>query len=616
MVTVSMENATLQDLNILNLAQKPYRAFLQYWSGTEQDFNDYMRKHNLDYDFKASNIKELSEKSDQFLLDFAEAVRKDIGNFDFRLRASLGNRNLKPLELDDYSKITLKNDTDNTQELINTFLKFNSRSFIDFRDFDNENNELTFIYNRRGIFDENERIAILKARNSITMSDNFQQAKDNNFILSGLCYELAKAHNIDFKNEAMFGDTKKEFITTASKILGVAEKLEAQKEGIITQSIAKEQAKQEIKQENSATRQSLNADSTEAEVLKEGNTEIRIQPLNQGLRSAGVDEFVNKSIEIYEQKELEKLKLRLEKSRKEAESAYIEMQNKINEGMTIYESINYIKQKYRNEEHTVNIASALLTKDILNVNLLKNELVEEKAKSTELSNQVEDKNNEITKREETITSLKSTMQTKVNEFNLEREKHNEQLEAVKNEAKSSLSKMQAEFNDSFKRVNEAHKRDSEKYLEIIAQKDEELSSQDEIILRLKAKNEELEKKNKEFLDLLKTQNQNLEKKNDEIVELLKSFNAKNNLDEVKENNDLNKEKSIFIKENDNLPKKNDIMLEEKDIKNKSIEELNKILDDAKVSNDIKREILANLSVDDILNSNEEGKNNAKNTRRQ
>ncbi len=672
MITISIENATLADLNMLNLSQKAYRAFQSYWNGTEDEFLSYMRQNNLDYDFKASNINELGIKTDKFLQDFSEAVKKDIGKFDFRLRSSLTPRNLKPIETEDYSKVTLKSDDENFKEIIDSFLKLKSRSFIDFRDFNKDTNELTFIYNRRGIFDENERIAILKSRNSVTMSDNFQQAKDNNFILSGICYELAKAHNIDFRTEYVgVGDVLKEIVVTADKILNVATQKEAQKEEAITQKIIQDTAKSEIIRENSQTRQSLSEDSTEQEILKEGNTEIRISTEP----GKSLDDRVEKSIDLYEQKEIEKMRIKLAKARDEAQVAYQDAKAKIENGMTIYESLNYIKQKYR-EEHTVNMASAFLTKDMLEVMNLKQEISTLNDIVEDLNSDMEIKNNEITKREETISSLKGTVQTKVNELNLAIEKHQEELKVLTNEAKKNMQELKGGYENEIARLNN-----------FLSKKDSELATQDELIARLQAQNELLEKKNTELMDTLmssnfffiarlQAQNELLEKKNTELMDTLMSsknsseetiarlqaqnellekkntelmdtlMSSKNSSEETiarlqaqnelleKKNTELmdtlNNNKSIFSnnenkenidlhQKNTNFNQKNGIISDKQnlDTVKGNVDELKKILNDEKTSNDKKREILSELRVNDILNENEVGEGrDERNSRKQ
>ena len=550
MVTVNLQDAKFEDLNIREFSQKAYRAFLPYWNGSEEEFDAYMEKNSIDYDFKASNINELGEKTDKFLQDLSVAVRRDIGKFDFRLSTALTQRNLKPIETGDYVKITLSSDEELSKDVYDSFLSFNSRSFIDFREFDPDKNELTLIYNRRGIFDENERIAILKARNSLTLSDNFQQAKDNNFILSGLCHKLAKT-GMDFRYEYTTTEgVTKEYSISADKILGLAEKKEEKKEEAVKERIVREAAKAEIIRENSQTRQSLSEDSSEKEILAEGNTEIRL-PV-KGASEVNLDEVVEKSISLYEQKEIEKIKIRLAKSREEAMVAYQEMKDRINSGYTIYESINYVKQKFR-EEHTANMASAFLTKDILEVNL-------------------ENKNSEITKREETITSLKSTVQTKVNEINLQKEQHQEELAALTQKAEAKFKELDASYGKKVKSL------------------EAEIEEQDELIVRLKSQSELLEKKNNELLE--KTYSQN-----SEIAELKNILNMKK------------------IQSDDKNQQKDGIILSKQPISDKQdIWELKQMLDDEKTSNERKREILGELRMSDIL-SDEEPRDEDKNGKR-
>lgn len=573
MVTVNLQDAKFEDLNIREFSQKAYRAFLPYWNGSEEEFYAYMQKNGIDYDFKVSNISELGEKTDKFLQDLSAAVRRDIGKFDFRLSTALTQRNLKPIETGDYVKITLSSDEELSKDAYNSFLSFNSRSFIDFREFDPDKNELTLIYNRRGIFDENERIAILKARNSLTLSDNFQQAKDNNFILSGLCRELAKT-GMDFRYEYTTTEgVTKEYSISADKILGFAEKKEEKKEEAVKERMVREAAKAEIIRENSQTRQSLSEDSSEKEILAEGNTEIRL-PVKGGSET-NLDEVIEKSISLYEQKEIEKIKIRLAKSREEAMVAYQEMKDRINSGYTIYESINYIKQKFR-EEHTANMASAFLTKDILEVNLLKNTINSQNSEIQKLGMEVENKNSEITKREETITSLKSTVQTKVNEINLQKEQHQEELAALTAKAEAKFKELDASYGKKVKSL------------------EAEIGEQDELIVRLKSQSELLEKKNSELLE--KTYSQN-----SEIAELKNRLNL-----EKIQSNDKNRIS------NDKNAQKNGIITPKPSVSDKQdIGELKRMLDDEKVNNERKREILGELRMDDILGdeeSQDEGKN--------
>jgi len=361
----------------------------------------------------------------------------------------------------------------------------------------------------------------------------------------------------------------KEYSISADKILGFAEKKEEKKEEAVKERIVREAAKAEIIRENSQTRQSLSEDSSEKEILAEGNTEIRL-PV-KGASEVNLDEVVEKSISLYEQKEIEKIKIRLAKSREEAMVAYQEMKDRINSGYTIYESINYVKQKFR-EEHTANMASAFLTKDILEVNLLKNTIDSQNSEIQKLGIEVENKNSEITKREETITSLKSTVQTKVNEINLQKEQHQEELAALTAKAEAKFKELDASYGKKVKSL------------------EAEITEQDELIVRLKSQSELLEKKNNELLE--KTYSQN-----SEIAELKNILNMKKI-----QSDDKNQQKDGIISSKQSISDKQDIG------------ELKQMLDDEKTSNERKREILGELRMSDIL-SDEEPRDEDKNGKR-
>jgi len=568
MMTIEWQEAKLEDLNIRDLSQKAYNAFIDYWQGSENEFYEYMQKHNINYDFTANNLNELNQKTDEFLNSLADAVRKDIGKFDFRLSSAMTSRNIRPIEMSDYIKVTLKNDEVNTKEIYDTFLSFNSRSFIDFRSYNEHDNTLTFIYNRRGIFDENDRIAILKAKNSATMSDNFKMAKDNNFILSGLTTELAKENGVDFRFEYIgVGDVVKEVVMTAEEITGVAEKKEAKRDEAIEDIKIEQIARAELVKERAETRQSLSEDSNKKEVLREANTEIRID-VAKDINLDSLDKIVDDSIALYEKKEQEKLRIRLEKARSDANVVYKEMQERIaNDGMSIYEAINFAKQKYR-EEHTVNMASAFLTKDILEVGLLKTDLDKKQNTIKSLSEELENSNNEITKREETISTLKGTVQTKINEMTNQEERHKKEIELLIDEAEKKFR----EFENGVKTQMNMMQKELE-------DKDEEILSQDGLITRLKSQ-----------LELLQAQNETLQSKNEELIRENASLN-------------FNREKISQTLEGENR----------ENLHSKSENELNEILQREKESNSDKYETLATMRIEDILRDDTESKEDEKNS---
>lgn len=200
-------------------------------------------------------------------------------------------------------------------------------------------------------------------------------------------------------------------------------------------------AKKEIKDEINAQRVSLAKDST-TKSLEEQKTPVRlanIKTLNEELPKnpkqeenpqEKIEKIINESFELYYQKELEKTQIRLEKAKKDSFNAYDDLKMNLNNGLSIIEALKIIQQKYRNED-TINFASLLFSKDILNIKekeLELKSLKEELESSYHIQNTL---NDEITKREETISKLKGTIQVKVNEMTALKLEFEEEIESLK-----------------------------------------------------------------------------------------------------------------------------------------------------------------------------------------
>jgi hypothetical protein len=273
MINIKHEKVGLEDLNVGELFQRPNVAISNYWNGNSDELFKYYQKHNIDYNFESSNLEQLHTKTEKYLNDLMNAINRDIGSFDFRLRSALKPRNLN-ISLDDYMKIEFDITQENSDELINKFLNTKSRSLIDFRHF--EDDKLTFFYNRKGIVDEGSRIAIVKSKKSVTLRDEFKEAKDNNFIMSGIIKELTKDLNLDFKYQYIAGGVPKEMSVKAEEINRISSRVEEKNKQTVKEVVIRKEAEQEISKERMQTRQSLEPDSNSQLINKEATTEIRI----------------------------------------------------------------------------------------------------------------------------------------------------------------------------------------------------------------------------------------------------------------------------------------------------------------------------------------------------
>lgn len=577
MVQIKHTKANLEDLIMSEQFQKPNIAFEQFWNGPQEDLFLYYKKHNIEYNFKADNLEQLNEKSNNYLNSLMEAVKKDIGKFDFRLRSALNPKSLE-ISSDDYMKLEFDIGNVDNSQIISNFLNAKSRSFVDFRKF--EDNKLTLIYNRRAIYDEGSRIAIVKAKQSVTLRDNFKEAKDNNFVLSGFLKELVKnGAKYDFMHEYMAGDSKRQMIITNQEINKDTEIVEDIKKTALKDVEIVAQAQKEVKQEDSQNRQSLRPDSNINLINKEASTEIRVdtRPLQKVTKAEDTEKVINAitedSISDYAQKEMEKLKIRLAKAEEDAKIVYQEIKLKItDDGMSVQEALNFAKQKYR-EEHTINLASVLLSKDLLQVSTLEKIIIDKEKEILNLEHTISDKDNAITKREETISSLKSTLQTKENDLRLSNERHQTDIDYLTKDYEKAIDDMTNGFETKVKSL------------------EEELSKSEEIIIRLSEQKNIYEKdlqensitlnqKNNEIIDLkstLQTKNNEIKMMEERISQLENSLKSKENYIENKfeEMNELNKKTLDFLSKTDIILAQNKDEVSKSDIgtKQSTLEEI-------------------------------------------
>lgn len=645
MILVKKAIAYPDDFNIAgSIIQNPYKVFMAYWKGDVGSFFEYMKANGLEYNFKADNLVELNRKGSEFLARLSDAIKKSVGQFDPRIINTLGQRNLVEFAANDYLKITFKRE-DNlpfSEDEVNTFLNNPSRSFIDLREVNQAGNELTLVYNRRGLYDEGSRIAALKSKDTLTFKENFKEAKDNNFILSGFAYEFANLGQ-DFKHSYVVGDDERVNIITAEEILNAKDEREDRNEAAMAQKVAQDVASDELRKERQERRQSLAYDTTTGEILAEGSTEIRLNPVADNIKTINENinnsinnnddnnasnsnsvnntkdalaQMVEQSIDFYEQKEIEKMKIRLNKARADAKVAYEDMLYKIRNGASALEALNFAKQKYA-EEHTINMASAFLAKDIIEVDIKNNEISILRDKISELDKTITMQNDEITKREHTITSLKSTVQQKVNEINLLSERHEEDLKAVAQAAKEEAEKQLAQLENELTQIKKS-------YSEIIAKKDEELAQQDEAIYKFNAINENSNLRIKELeekVEKLTKENGILEYNNAELMKKIEDFSDINkNYTNVKKDEVNVKKYDEEVKKDDENVKKYDTIA---DKENMSQEDLLKMLEDEKITGRQKLEIIQQIDVMKAINANgqilenkEESENGTRSFKRQ
>ncbi|EOD4836574.1 hypothetical protein ACJU1P_000438 [Campylobacter upsaliensis] len=455
MISLTLAKVNFDELNINNLSKRALLESLKiFYKKDDISYFDFLESKGINYFKNFKNIFELNNELNaeiKILNDLAS--KEELMGFDFKA-SSLLKRNLKTLSDNDYYKLNLDlrelNSNDDFTKIKDIFLNLNSISLVDFKEVGEQ--RLSLVYNKRGASIYNDEFILANARDNINLLENFKEAKDNNFIVARFILELArkfKEENINESFSYKFSSNGTEFIKDIDEIIYWGSLNKEEKEELKAK--AKEQnglnekavqmAKKEIKDEINAQRTSLAKDST-TKSLEEQKTPVRLaniktlneeppkNPKQEENPQEKIEKIINESFELYYQKELEKTQIRLEKAKKDSFNAYDDLKMNLNNGLSIIEALKIIQQKYRNED-TINFASLLFSKDILNIKekeLELKSLKEELESSYHIQNTL---NDEITKREETISKLKGTIQVKVNEMTALKLEFEEEIESLK-----------------------------------------------------------------------------------------------------------------------------------------------------------------------------------------
>ena len=102
-------------------------------------------------------------------------------------------------------------------------------------------------------------------------------------------------------------------------------------------------ASEEVKQELSLNRASLNPEENETQILKPSSSTVKFDSAILK-NDTDLSTLVKSLFDEYKEKEIEKAKIRLDKAQKDGEEAYISLKANLNNGMTLLDSINYIKK--------------------------------------------------------------------------------------------------------------------------------------------------------------------------------------------------------------------------------------------------------------------------------
>ena len=545
MLNISIRKVDFNELNIENISKRPILDTLEkFYKGSSAEYYEFLEQNGLSYFKNFSTMTELQEVMDNDVAILNTIAEQNLSDkFDYKTINFLKSKNLKPIQEHEFYKLTIDlrqiNDESQKEHIKDLFLETKSSSLVDFMEVNED--YCSLIYHKKGAFYYNNEPFMNNARpEQLTIIENYALPKDNNFIMGRFLFDLAcklddndieESFCIKYSNGEQNIKNIQEIIYWGH--LNSEEKKE-QKELIQAhleaQAQALDLAKTELKAEAQASRDSLKQEEAQ-KVLEDdkstrlytiahtpktqGNNLNKTQQSNQASDETDIEKIVAKSIEIYRQKELEKTKIRLEKAEKDSLNAYNDLKEYLNNGLSILEAIKNIQQKYRNDD-TINFASLLFSKDILSLSQKEQEIITLNNEKEELKAETKEAYNEIDKREETISKLKSTLQKKLNEM------QNYEYELQK-EFETKLGEKEAQMIEKLEAFEAQQQNTINEY-------ESEISELDNLNLELSNENKTLQQSTLE----LKAQNTSLQQILEQHKELLSE--SKQNIKESEESN--------------------------------------------------------------------------------
>lgn len=577
MIPISVFRANFDELNINNLSKRALLDSLKvFYQDNEYEYINFLESVGINYYEEFNNIFELNNtinKEIKILNDIA--TKQELDKFDFRA-VNLLKRNLKEINDSEYYKMNLDlrhlNDNSTLSAIKDAFILTNGVSLVEFKDIEDE--RISLIYHKKGAMVYDGEFLLHNARaDKVQLLENFKEPKDNNFILTRFLVDFSRklkelGINESFCYTYEMGGSTKEVVKDIDEILYWGSLSKEEKE-IKKESLKKEQeisnkatelAKTEIKEERNSLRDSLKKESKN-EVLEEKtlprlnnlkNTKFENpnketkeshqnveSPKNEITSEEQIQQIINESFEVYTQKEIEKTNIRLEKAKKDSFNAYEDLKANLRDGLSILEAIKNIQQKYRNED-TINFATLLFSKDILNLKA-KEEEIKSLTSELESSYSLQEKlNDEITKREETISKLKGTMQGKINEMTALKYEFEEKLREVA-ETEIKLKELERYSQEQETTISDLDNENQE-----LSDRNKELNNEK---IKLESQNEFLKAREQGFMEQLNELKEEVKEKFKKEIELEKAIAENKHLQEaIATYREREKESAIRINE--------------------------------------------------------------------
>lgn len=442
MLNLTIRKVDFNELKVEDIGKRPVLdTLLKFWNKSENEYIEFLQKHNIDFYKNFTSIAELKDTLKQDIETINNIAEQNLENaFDFKAINFLKSKNLKEINDYEFVKLTIDlrqiNNAENKELIKDLFLETKSVSLVDFIDV--SEHSCSLIYHKKGAFYYNNEPYMCNSRESLTLLENYEIPKDSNFILTRFLLDLSNKfedNNIDESFCVQYSNGKENIANMHEVIywghLNAEEKREIKAEMKKQEAInneAKQIAKEELKAESNATRDSLKPKEAYSEIDKKEET---ISKLRSTLQT-----------KINEMKDFEyKLEQEYEEKIKEKEEAMLK------ELETLQQTQKKLNAEYEEEIKELDTANEELNdenKKIKEMNLKLNADNENLSKSLkELENKYAREKEQIEKKLESLDSQND----KIKEENYKLLTQNESLQSNLKEQRKELETLQQDFND-------------------------------------------------------------------------------------------------------------------------------------------------------------------------
>lgn len=456
MLNLTIRKVDFNELKVEDIGKRPVLdTLLKFWNKSENEYIEFLQKHNIDFYKNFTSIAELKDTLKQDIETINNIAEQNLENaFDFKTINFLKSKNLKEINDYEFVKLTIDlrqiNNAENKELIKDLFLETKSVSLVDFIDV--SEHSCSLIYHKKGAFYYNNEPYMCNSRESLTLLENYEIPKDSNFILTRFLLDLSNKfedNNIDESFCVQYSNGKENIANMHEVIywghLNAEEKREIKAEIKKQEAInneAKQIAKEELKAESNATRDSLKPKEAYSEIDKKEETISKLRSTLQ-TKINEMKDFEYKLEQEYEEKIKEmNLKLNadnenLSKSLKELENKYAREKEQIEKKL---ESLDSQNDKIKEENYK------LLTQN----ESLQSNLKEQRKELETLQQDFNDKLSLI----ETNTKEFYKLEGKMEAFN-DREKHyKEQIQELKDKNQALETRLNNILDNTFSKQAE------------------------------------------------------------------------------------------------------------------------------------------------------------------